>query len=150
MRGVMPAYFADFWGREQEYAAFRSRASATYVRAEDDQGVPETVDDRGRLAALKAPALVLVGRHDFICGVRWAEELHTLIPHSELVIFEHSGHFAHIEEPGLFSETIEQFVATHTPNARRSRFGTPLTYGPLVPKTGETAATRSEHSRSAE
>lgn len=117
VRGVIPAYFADFWGREEEFTAFRSAAAAAYVRAEDDHGVPDTVDDRGRLGGLKVPALVLVGRHDFICGVRWAEELHALIPGAELVVFEDSGHFAHIEEPTRFAEVVERFVVAQTPVA---------------------------------
>lgn len=117
VRGVIPAYFADFWGREEELTAFRSTAAAAYIRAEDAHGAPDTVDDRARLGGLKATALVLVGRHDFICGVRWAEELHALIPRSELVVFEDSGHFAHIEEPERFAQVVERFVAAQTPMA---------------------------------
>ncbi|MFC1442702.1 alpha/beta hydrolase [Streptacidiphilus sp. N1-10] len=117
VRGVIPAYFADFWGREQEFSAFRSAAAAAFIRAEDDHRVPDTVDDRGALGGLGAPALVLVGRQDFICGVRWAEELHALIPGSELVVFEDSGHFAHIEEPERFAEVVAGFVAARTADA---------------------------------
>ncbi|WP_351235904.1 alpha/beta hydrolase [Streptomyces sp. NPDC002133] len=73
--------------------------------------VPDTVDDRAGLDALVAPALVLVGRHDFICGVRWAEELHALIPRSQLAVFEDSGHFPHLEEPGLFARAVDRFVS---------------------------------------
>jgi pimeloyl-ACP methyl ester carboxylesterase len=39
-----------------------------------------------------------VGRHDWICPVDQAEEIHKLIPHSELSIFEASGHSPQIEE----------------------------------------------------
>ena len=40
---------------------------------------PEVIDDRAALPNLTVPTLVVVGRYDVICGVRWAEELHMLI-----------------------------------------------------------------------
>jgi proline iminopeptidase len=58
------------------------------------------------------PALVVVGRHDVICGVRWARELDRLIPRSELLILENSGHFGHIEEPEEFAGAVTRFVTT--------------------------------------
>jgi len=42
--------------------------------------------------------------------VRWAEELHQLIPDSQLLILESSGHFGHIEEPERFAQEVSQFV----------------------------------------
>jgi pimeloyl-ACP methyl ester carboxylesterase len=42
--------------------------------------------------------------------VRWAEELHELIPGSELVILENSGHFGHLEEPEAFAKAVVAFV----------------------------------------
>ncbi|MER5907106.1 alpha/beta hydrolase [Streptomyces mirabilis] len=67
---------------------------------------------REDLGSLTVPTLVLVGRHDFICGMHWAEELHRVIPGSELLILENSGHFGHIEEPEAFSPAVTRFVAT--------------------------------------
>jgi proline iminopeptidase len=46
-----------------------------------------------------------------ICGVRWAEELHDLIPGSRLLILEDSAHFGHLEEAELFAESVAAFVA---------------------------------------
>jgi proline iminopeptidase len=49
-----------------------------------------------------APTLVAVGRHDWICPVDQAEEIHRLVPHSTLAIFERSGHSPQVEEcPGF-------------------------------------------------
>ncbi|XER99782.1 alpha/beta fold hydrolase [Streptomyces sp. S1D4-11] len=42
--------------------------------------------------------------------MRWAEELHLLIPGSELLILENSGHFGHIEEPEAFARAVTRFV----------------------------------------
>ncbi|MGW5481078.1 alpha/beta fold hydrolase [Streptomyces sp. NPDC004008] len=55
-------------------------------------------------------ALVVAGRHDVVCGVRWAEELHRLIPASQLLVLEHSGHFGHLEEPERFAAEVAAFV----------------------------------------
>ncbi|MFA7763497.1 alpha/beta fold hydrolase [Streptomyces sp. NRRL S-448] len=44
-------------------------------------------------------------------GVRWAEELHRLIPGARLLIPEHSGHFGHLEEPEPFAREVAAFVA---------------------------------------
>ncbi|MET7572374.1 alpha/beta hydrolase [Streptomyces sp. NPDC005492] len=109
-RGLFPAYFADFWGREREFAPAREAVVATYVSGLDEDLIPDVIDDRADLGSLSVPALVLVGRHDFICGVRWAEELHRLIPGSELVILENSGHFGHLEEPEAFVSAVTAFV----------------------------------------
>ncbi|MFJ4622350.1 alpha/beta fold hydrolase [Streptomyces sp. NPDC088812] len=56
------------------------------------------------------PALVIVGRHDVICGPRWGLELYELIPGSRLLVLEHSGHMGHVEEPGLFTDGVRRFV----------------------------------------
>ncbi|MFK0022664.1 alpha/beta fold hydrolase [Streptomyces sp. NPDC090798] len=71
---------------------------------------PDVIDDRADLGSLTVPTLVVVGRHDIICGVRWAEELHLLIPGSEQLILENSGHFGHLEEPEAFAQAVTRFV----------------------------------------
>lgn len=83
---------------------------ATHISGLDENLAPHVIDDRADLGSLTVPALVVVGRHDVICGVRWAEELHALIPGSELLILENSGHFGHIEEPEAFSRAVTGFV----------------------------------------
>jgi proline iminopeptidase len=113
VRGLLPAYFADYWGEgEEKWAALRASVSCTHISGLDEDLAPDVIDDREDLATLAVPALVVVGRHDVICGVRWAEELHRLIPESQLLILENSGHFGHLEEPGRFSREVLQFVTS--------------------------------------
>ena len=50
-----------------------------------------------RLSEIRVPALVLCGRDDEATPIL-AKTIHKGIPGSELVIFEHSAHFPHIEE----------------------------------------------------
>ncbi|MGS2642689.1 alpha/beta fold hydrolase [Streptosporangium sp. LJ11] len=61
---------------------------------------------------ITTPTLVITGRYDVICGVRWAHELDKLIPGSELLILENSGHFGHLEEPEDFARAVAGFAAS--------------------------------------
>lgn len=109
-RTLLPAYFADYWSRQDEFAPLRAAVSATYISALDENLRPHLIDDSRELGSLAVPALVVVGRHDFICGMRWAQELHRLIPGAELLVLENSGHFGHVEEPEKFARAVARFV----------------------------------------
>ncbi|MEV6823933.1 alpha/beta hydrolase [Amycolatopsis sp. NPDC051102] len=111
LRGLLPAYFADYWGREAEFAPLRASVRGTHISGLDADRVPDTVDDRAALGSLAVPALVVVGQYDVICGPRWARELAGLIPRSRLVVLARSGHFGHLEEPDLFAKAVVDFVA---------------------------------------
>jgi pimeloyl-ACP methyl ester carboxylesterase len=117
-KGVLPSYFADYWGNEERYAPFRDAVRATYISGLDEDLAPDLVDDRAALSELTVPALVVVGRHDVICGVRWGVELDGLIPDSRLLVLENSGHMGHVEEPARFADAVGDFVReTGTPPA---------------------------------
>lgn len=70
-------------------------------------------DLRDRLAQISVPTLITVGRHDWITPVEASEELHALLPNSELVIFENSGHSPQIEQNGEWIAAIRDFLARH-------------------------------------
>ncbi|MFE9359941.1 alpha/beta fold hydrolase [Streptomyces olivaceoviridis] len=114
-RGVLPSYFADYWGDEEKFAPFRDAVRATYISGLDESLTPDVVDDRAALKELTVPALVVVGRHDVICGLRWGLELDDLIPDSRLLVLENSGHMGHIEEPERFADAIRDFVRETAP-----------------------------------
>jgi pimeloyl-ACP methyl ester carboxylesterase len=63
-----------------------------------------------RLGEVRAPTLVLAGRHDPEASLPCSEELSQGIPDATLVIFEQSGHFPFIEEAPLFVDTVEAFL----------------------------------------
>ncbi len=107
----MKFYFKHFGSRE---AAYHERTKHLPVRIAplktfNDHEVP-TMDLRPQLKNITVPALVIVGRYDFITNVAMAEEMVRHIPHAQLEIFEDSGHFAVIEEPEKFYRVIKQFV----------------------------------------
>ncbi len=110
LRGLLPMYFARYWDREDELRGFREAVTCTYISSRDGNGESDIIDDRATLPKLTVPTLVVVGRHDVICGPRWAQELHTLIPRSQLVVLENSGHLGHVEEPEAFAGAVRAFT----------------------------------------
>ena len=70
-------------------------------------------DVRPLLPFVDVPVLITVGRHDWITPVEASEELHSLLPNSELVVFENSGHSPQQEEKELWQATIRDFLQRH-------------------------------------
>jgi pimeloyl-ACP methyl ester carboxylesterase len=110
LRALLPVYLARYWDREEEFRELRETITCTYISSRGEDGETDLVDDRAVLPTLTVPALVLAGRYDVICGPRWAQELHTLIPRSRLVLLEDSGHLGHLEEPEAFATAVRAFV----------------------------------------
>jgi len=108
LRRGLRVYFADYSGREREFAPVLDDLRVFMAPSRGEEPAP--YDVRDQLPSITVPTLVLVGRHDPICSVRWATALHDGIPGSALTIFEHSGHLAHIEEPDAFAEAIREWV----------------------------------------
>ena len=69
-----------------------------------------TLDLRHQLETVKVPALVLVGEHDEATPPAMSEELARLLPNAELKILAGCAHVPQLQEPGLFMETIGDFV----------------------------------------
>ena len=68
-------------------------------------------DVRAALGQIKAPVLVMGGRHDLVTPVSQTTELAEGLPRSRAVIMEHSAHFPFVEEGYLFTEWVRQFMA---------------------------------------
>ncbi|WP_330277050.1 alpha/beta hydrolase [Lentzea sp. NBC_00516] len=100
----------DLGDQLHRLAPLRAAITGSHISGLDEHLVPDVIDDRHELGSLAVPALVIVGRHDVVCGVRWAEELHKLIPDSMLVVLENSGHLGNVEEPDAFAEAVLAFV----------------------------------------
>jgi proline iminopeptidase len=106
---LMPLYFYEF------DAALAGRLMANtvvsaFAAASNDVFMP-TYSVISQLGQIQAPTLILVGRDDFICPPSQVEIMHQGIPHSELVVFEHSGHFPHAEEPDVFFSAVKSWFA---------------------------------------
>jgi proline iminopeptidase len=109
---IMPLYFHaydDALGR-QIVARIRGNpvTSATMFRID----MP-CYDVEDRLGSITAPTLITVGRHDWVTPPGESELLAARIPGSELVIYEHSGHFPFIEEREKFIDDVRAFSRRH-------------------------------------
>jgi proline-specific peptidase len=74
-------------------------------------GSLRTWDRTADLGRIRVPTLVTCGRHDEItpaCSRTIVEG----IEGARLVVFEHSAHCAHEEEPELYAATVEEFLAS--------------------------------------
>jgi len=65
-----------------------------------------------RLNEIKAPTLVMAGRHDFQFPPEHQEELAAGIPNSRLVIIDRAGHNVHDEQPAETQRVLRDFLAT--------------------------------------
>jgi proline iminopeptidase len=79
-------------------------------RAFGPGGFMWSYDLRPELPRITAPTLILAGRHDWICAPEFSEEIHRLIPDSDLRIFEHSSHSIRVDEPAALVDAIRGFV----------------------------------------
>ncbi|WP_138004335.1 alpha/beta fold hydrolase [Halalkalirubrum salinum] len=68
------------------------------------------MDYRTELPSVECPALVTVGRHDWITPVEYSEEIAELLPNSELVVFENSGHSPNLDEQEQFLKHVRSFL----------------------------------------
>jgi proline iminopeptidase len=117
---IRPLYFHD---TALAAAANAARADTRYrlaVRKFVIEHEYARYDCRPELAGIVCPTLVMVGRHDWICPVDQAEEIHRLVPHSELAIFEASGHSPQVEEREAFVARLRGFLAAGAPPAAPS------------------------------
>jgi len=73
-------------------------------------GFLTSYDLRPELKNIIAPTLIIAGRHDWICAPEFSEEIHRLIPGSDLRIFEESSHSLRVDEPERLIDAIAGFV----------------------------------------
>ncbi len=80
-------------------------------RAFGPGGFLRSFDLRPELSHIKAPTLILAGRHDWICTPQFSEEIHALIPGSRLRIFENASHSLRSDVTQELLAEIAGFVA---------------------------------------
>jgi pimeloyl-ACP methyl ester carboxylesterase len=80
-----------------------------------DESALAATDHRPDLGGVTVPTLVLVGEHDVVTPAGRAQELASLIPHSELATVAGAGHLANQERPVVFNDLIEIFLKGHQP-----------------------------------
>ncbi|ONG52317.1 prolyl aminopeptidase [Pseudoroseomonas deserti] len=103
VKGQDPAAGADARARTLHEPAALNRAFRP-------DGFLRDYDIREELKNITAKTLVLAGRHDWICPPEFSEEIHRLIPGSDLRIFERSSHSIRADEPEALFDAIKGFL----------------------------------------
>jgi pimeloyl-ACP methyl ester carboxylesterase len=80
----------------------------------DPTGQRINASDRLYLAS-HMPTLIVWGRRDRIIPVSHAEPAHRGMPGSRLELFEHAGHFPHLDDPVRFAQVLKAFLAETEP-----------------------------------
>ena len=74
-------------------------------------GVDALVVDEEKIAALRAPTLILHGRDDQVIPLATSLRLHQLISPSQLHVFGECGHWVQIEQRDRFVALVSRFLA---------------------------------------
>jgi 3-oxoadipate enol-lactonase len=103
----------SFTDRAEEIAAVREMIVET-----PEQSLVSTLlalsvrkETCSKLAAIKIPVLIMVGKEDKITPPSAAQSMHEIINGSYLHIIEHSGHLSNLENPGEFNALLKKFLA---------------------------------------
>jgi len=66
------------------------------------------VDERDGLRAVRCPTMIIAARDDALCSVERHQEIHALIPGSELLIIDDCAHLSPLEQPALITRAVNQ------------------------------------------
>ena len=104
-----PVMFADREAARAKLDEAFGEAEFSWEHARHTQKEWPSVDFRDELAEIRARSLVIAGSHDVLPTDK-AVEIEEGIPGAAFVVFEASGHFAPLEEPEKFLETVLEFL----------------------------------------
>ena len=113
MKIELPAYFADPGKNLATFAATNEGAtpSSWAVMAQSNADRKYDWHQEERLGLVKAATLVIVGKQDWVCPVLMAQHVASGIAGAKLVVIDGSGHFPWIEQPKVFFQSVEAFLA---------------------------------------
>ncbi len=111
------AIMGPLYSRRHDPAA-QTAARTRFLYTPDPQnrafgpgGTLRTFDLRPELGRITAPTLIIAGAHDWICPPDCSEEIHRLIPGSQLQIFADSSPTIRADEPEALNAAIRGFVS---------------------------------------
>ncbi len=110
--GMLPLYFPSFEEYDPEDAEEALNERHFHHRTHNKMFSDEhpNMDYTNDLPDVDVPALVTVGRHDFITPPSASEEIADLLPDSRLHIFEDSGHSPNLEQQDEFLSLVREFL----------------------------------------
>jgi pimeloyl-ACP methyl ester carboxylesterase len=90
------------------YLMRRSGNREATVKRLSQAGLP----NGNRIGEISCPSLIMWGREDRWIPLKTGEELHALIPNSELIVFDHAGHVPMEEIPAPTVQAAIRFLKT--------------------------------------
>lgn len=103
--GFSPATPAAIW--EKELLSGKQVAPEIFY---NDFTACDRFDRSADIANISLPTLVIVGEDDNLTPLKYAQQLHTHISGSELVVIPQAGHLVMLEKPAEVSQAIADFV----------------------------------------
>lgn len=109
MRGVAPYFFRR--PEDADIEAFLAGVTCNAEAARQWMQALTFWSAFDRLAGVTSPALVLVGRHDVICGPAQSQRIARRMPNADLVVLEESGHLPWIEDPAALVAVVDGWLS---------------------------------------
>jgi pimeloyl-ACP methyl ester carboxylesterase len=111
---MLPKLLSEETRRDRPEIAERVRqmilANSSDAIAAAIRGLMTRSDATPLLGTIHCPALILVGRDDGITPIPFSEQMHKAIAGSELVVVDHAGHLANLEQPAAFNGALGRFL----------------------------------------
>jgi proline iminopeptidase len=108
-----PLYFAHYGAIEAGYVdTLRTEIINADALKLFNQEIFTTFDLRNLLPNITAPALVITGDEDFICGPVCSDDICTGIKSARKVIVGDSGHMVFVEQPQAFHDEVADFLSS--------------------------------------
>ena len=104
-----PTFLEGAWRVMEDNQVFRTMAGPNDLIID---GALQGWDRSRHLGSITMPTLVTCGRYDEITPA-CSKTIATGVPDARLVIFEQSGHLAHLDEADLYAETVAAFLQTN-------------------------------------
>jgi 3-oxoadipate enol-lactonase/4-carboxymuconolactone decarboxylase len=115
-RWFTPAFAAR---SPQVLAGFRERFPKDWRGYAVCCGVIETLDLPERIAAIRAPTLIMVGADDPATPVAMSEDLHRRIPHADFIVLPGLAHVLAVERPDIVNPYLAAFLGRAPAPERR-------------------------------
>jgi proline iminopeptidase len=106
---ILPVYFHHYHPPRAARMFERTRYSAAALNHAFAHCIP-TYNVGPRLHEVRAPTLLVAGRHDWIAPPDRSELMAASLPDHELVVLEDSGHFCYAEQPQAFLAEVSGFL----------------------------------------
>ncbi|MGM7682989.1 alpha/beta fold hydrolase [Cytobacillus sp. Hm23] len=96
--------------RYDEYFSLNISKEMSAIRLNYFSREVQVYDVTKKLKLITTPTLIICGRYDVQCPIKYSLEMSKNIPNSVLIIFEKSNHYPFLEEAQLFIEEYSSFL----------------------------------------